>query len=146
MEQRQRCSYFLSGGIKLATTRIMPLHVGRGRTESRAIADIPDYAANPEKRWRAADIQLQVRQSRSRRRISPGQAPIYRRHRAQPWPGRCAGLSGAAVLQARRDHPGGGQSPGRWSLPGALARGTMPLSSEPISTKPTSTIISFGAL
>ena len=38
---------FLEG--KLATTRIMPLHVGKGRTESRAIADILDYAANPEK-------------------------------------------------------------------------------------------------
>ena len=35
--------------MKLATTRIMPLHVGKGRTESRAIADILDYAANPEK-------------------------------------------------------------------------------------------------
>ena len=27
----------------------MPLHVGKGRTESCAIADILDYAANPEK-------------------------------------------------------------------------------------------------
>ena len=35
--------------MKLATTRIIPLHVGKGRTESRAIADILDYAANPEK-------------------------------------------------------------------------------------------------
>ena len=35
--------------MKLATTRIMPLHVGKGRTESCAIADILDYAANPEK-------------------------------------------------------------------------------------------------
>ena len=35
--------------MKLATTRIMPLHVGKGRTESSAIADILDYAANPEK-------------------------------------------------------------------------------------------------
>ena len=49
MEQRCRCSYFLLGGMKLATTRIMPLHVGKGRTESCAIADILDYAANPEK-------------------------------------------------------------------------------------------------
>ena len=28
----------------MATTRIMPLHVGKGRTESRAISDIIDYA------------------------------------------------------------------------------------------------------
>ena len=31
----------------MATTRIMPLHVGKGRTESRAISDIIDYVVNP---------------------------------------------------------------------------------------------------
>lgn len=33
----------------MATTRIMSLHVGKGRTESRAISDIIDYVANPQK-------------------------------------------------------------------------------------------------
>ena len=33
----------------MATTRIMPLHVGKGRTESRAISDIIDYVPNPNK-------------------------------------------------------------------------------------------------
>ena len=33
----------------MATTRIMPLHVGKGRTESRAISDIIDYVANTQK-------------------------------------------------------------------------------------------------
>ena len=33
----------------MATTRIMPLHVGKGRTESRAISEIIDYVANPQK-------------------------------------------------------------------------------------------------
>ena len=33
----------------MATTRIMPLHVGKGRTESRAVSDIIDYVANPQK-------------------------------------------------------------------------------------------------
>ena len=33
----------------MATTRIMPIHVGKGRTESRAISDIIDYVANPKK-------------------------------------------------------------------------------------------------
>ena len=33
----------------MATTRIMPLHTGKGRTESRAIGDIIDYVANPQK-------------------------------------------------------------------------------------------------
>lgn len=30
----------------MATTRIMPLHIGKGRTESRAISEIIDYVAN----------------------------------------------------------------------------------------------------
>ena len=37
------------GGSIMATTRIMPLHVGKGRTESRAISDIIDYVTNPQK-------------------------------------------------------------------------------------------------
>ena len=37
------------GGSIMATTRIMPLHVGKGCTESRAISDIIDYVANPQK-------------------------------------------------------------------------------------------------
>ena len=32
----------------MATTRIMPLHIGKGRTESRAISEIIDYVANPQ--------------------------------------------------------------------------------------------------
>ena len=42
----------------MATTRIMPLHVGKGRTESRAISDIIDYVANPQK----TDNMICVRQ------------------------------------------------------------------------------------
>ena len=33
----------------MATTRIMPLHVGKGRTESQAICDSIDYVGNPQK-------------------------------------------------------------------------------------------------
>ena len=33
----------------MATTRIMPLHVGKGRTESRTTSDIIDYVVNPQK-------------------------------------------------------------------------------------------------
>ena len=40
---------FEKGGVFMATTRIMPLHVGKGRTESSAISDIIDYVANPQK-------------------------------------------------------------------------------------------------
>ncbi len=33
----------------MATTRIMPLHAGKGRTVSKAISNIIDYVKNPEK-------------------------------------------------------------------------------------------------
>ncbi|MDR1082935.1 MAG: relaxase/mobilization nuclease domain-containing protein [Coriobacteriales bacterium] len=33
----------------MATTRLMPLHTGKGRTVGRAISDIIDYVKNPEK-------------------------------------------------------------------------------------------------
>ncbi|RKI74904.1 relaxase, partial [bacterium 1xD42-87] len=33
----------------MVTTRIMPLHTGKGRTESQAVSDIIDYVANPQK-------------------------------------------------------------------------------------------------
>ena len=33
----------------MATTRVMPLHTGKGRSFGRAISDIIDYVANPEK-------------------------------------------------------------------------------------------------
>ena len=31
----------------MATTRLMPLHIGKGRDVSTAIADIIDYVENP---------------------------------------------------------------------------------------------------
>ena len=37
------------GGSIMATTRIMPLHVGKGRTESWTTSDIIDYVVNPQK-------------------------------------------------------------------------------------------------
>ena len=33
----------------MATTRIMPLHIGKDRTVSQAISDIIDYVENPQK-------------------------------------------------------------------------------------------------
>ena len=33
----------------MATTRLMPLHVGKGRDISTAVADIIDYVENPKK-------------------------------------------------------------------------------------------------
>ncbi len=33
----------------MATTRLMPLHTGKGRTVGQAISDIIDYTENPQK-------------------------------------------------------------------------------------------------
>ena len=33
----------------MATTRIMPLHIGKGRTIGKAVREILDYVKNPEK-------------------------------------------------------------------------------------------------
>ena len=40
---------FDKGVLSIATTRIMPLHVGKGRTIGKAIRGIIDYVENPQK-------------------------------------------------------------------------------------------------
>ena len=39
----------------MATTRLMPLHTGKGRTVGTAISDIIDYVQNPQenRQWQA---------------------------------------------------------------------------------------------
>ena len=39
----------------MATTRIIPLHIGKGRTESQAVSDIIDYVGN-KKDYDYADL------------------------------------------------------------------------------------------
>ncbi len=40
----------------MATTRLMPLHTGKGRTVGTAIADILDYVKNPQKQTTAGSL------------------------------------------------------------------------------------------
>ena len=64
----------------MATTRIMPLHIGKGRTESQAISDIIDYVANPQK---TDNGKLITGYGCARRcRVPSGEAAVYLRHRA----------------------------------------------------------------
>ncbi len=35
--------------MKIATTRLMPLHSGKGRTVAEALGRVTDYVENPEK-------------------------------------------------------------------------------------------------
>ena len=44
----------------MATTRLMPLHTGKGRTVGTAISDIIDYVKNPERPTTVAHHQLPV--------------------------------------------------------------------------------------
>ena len=44
-----RAVHFQKGVHPIATTRIMPLHVGKGRTMKKAISDMIDYVENPQK-------------------------------------------------------------------------------------------------
>ena len=50
MDSPQSGLSILAKGVHtIATTRIMPLHVGKGRTMKKAISDIIDYVENPQK-------------------------------------------------------------------------------------------------
>ena len=69
----------------MATTRIMPLQFGKGRTESRAISEIIDYVANPQKTDHGRLITGYECDSRvADAEFHAGQAPVYRRHRTGP--------------------------------------------------------------
>ena len=41
--------FFLGEALKIATTRLMPLHSGKGRTVAEALGRVTDYVENPEK-------------------------------------------------------------------------------------------------
>ena len=44
-----QAALIMEGGFFMATTRLMPLHTGKGRTVGTAISDIIDYVQNPQK-------------------------------------------------------------------------------------------------
>lgn len=44
-----QATLIMEGGYFMATTRLMPLHTGKGRTVGTAISDIIDYVQNPQK-------------------------------------------------------------------------------------------------
>ena len=69
----------------MATTRIMPLHIGKGRTESQAISDIIDYVANPQKTDNGKLITGYGCDS------PPMQSSFWRSGSISPPPGGCAG-------------------------------------------------------
>ena len=92
----------------MATTRIMPLHTGKGRSVGNAIRDILDYVENPDKTDRGRLITA---------------------HGCNGPIADAEFLSGRRLCleRSRRRRP----TASAWSLPDALPRTIMPLSSAP---------------
>lgn len=45
----QALLFYKKGGIPIATTKIIPIHIGKGRSAGTAISNVIDYVENPEK-------------------------------------------------------------------------------------------------
>lgn len=72
----------------MATTRLMPLHTGKGRTVGQAISAIIDYTENPQKdRRRQVNYKLAMRQQDRRRRVSFHQESVHPKDRQSAWRG-----------------------------------------------------------
>lgn len=125
----------------MATTRLMPLHTGKGRTVGQAISDIIDYSKNPQKTdngrlitsWqcdsRIADAEFlftknQYIQKTGRVR---GEDDVIAYH--------CGNLLSPARLPRRK------QTAWAVSLPSGLQKANTPISSAPTSTKSISIIM-----
>ena len=93
----------------MATTRIMPLHIGKGRTESRAISEIIDYVANPQK----TDHGRLITGYECDSRVADAEFM---------WSGRCDRLPCPPVLLPWGDHPGRSQ-PSRRGICQAVHQG-----------------------
>ena len=124
----------------MATTRIMPLHIGKGRTESRAISAIIDYVANPQK----TDHGRLITGYECDSRVADAEFMLAKRQYIAAT-GRVRGAddviaSPSALGKSPRRKPTGWA----WNLPSGSPRENTPLSSVPTLTRPMSIIISFG--
>ena len=120
----------------MATTRIIPLHAGKGRTVGKAISDIIDYVKNPEK----TDHGRLITSYQCDSRVADAQFLLDKQTYAART-GRVRGcgrrdrLPPAAVLCAGRDHAGGSQPAGRGAGPGDSPRAGTLSSSVPTSIR-----------
>ena len=107
----------------MATTRIMPLHAGKGRTVGKAISDIIDYVKNPDK----TDHGRLITSYQCDSRVADAQFLLDKQTYAART-GRVRGkddviaLPPAAVLCAGRDYAGGSKSAGRGAGPALYQR------------------------
>lgn len=128
----------------MATTRIMPLHIGKGRTESTAISDIIDYVANPQK----TDNGRLVTGYECDSRIADTEFVMAKRQYIAIT-GRVRGKDDVIAyhvrqsfrpVKSRRKKPTGWE----WNLPNGLPKATTPLLSALTLTKPMCIITLFG--
>ena len=65
------------GGMPMAATRLIPMHVNKGKTLAQSLGDRTDYAKNPEENEPGPiGYRLSVRSDDGRGRVSAVQAPI----------------------------------------------------------------------
>lgn len=129
----------------MATTRIMPLHIGKGRTESCAISAIIDYVANPQK----TDHGRLITSYECDSRVADAEFMLAKRQYIAAT-GRVRGADDVKSPTMFASPSVLGRSPQRkptgwaWNLPSGSPRANTPLSSVPTLIRPMSIIISFG--
>lgn len=128
----------------MATTRIMPLHAGKGRTVGKAISDIIDYVKNPEK----TDHGRLITSYQCDSRVADAQFLLDKQtHAART--GRVRGADDVIAYHLRQSFVPGEITPEKptawaWSWPGDSPRASTLSSSAPTSTRLTSTTILYG--
>ena len=125
----------------MATTRLMPLHTGKGRTVGQAISDIIDYTENPQK----TDGGRLITSWQCDSRIADAEF-LFTKNQYIQKTGRVRGEDDVIAYHLRQSFvPGETHRRTRtvWavSLPSASPKAITPTLSAPISTKLTFTIM-----
>ena len=125
----------------MATTRLMPLHTGKGRTVGQAISDIIDYTENPQK----TDGGRLITSWQCDSRIADAEF-LFTKNQYIQKTGRVRGEDNVIAYHLRQSFVPGEITPedaNVWAVswPSASPRAITPISSAPISTKPIFTIM-----
>ena len=125
----------------MATSRLMPLHTGKGRTVGQAISDILDYTENPQK----TDGGRLITSWQCDSRIADAEF-LFTKNQYIQKTGRVRGEDDVIAYHLRQSFVPGEITPEdanrlAVSWPSASPRAITPISSAPISTKPIFTIM-----
>ena len=128
----------------MATTRIIPLHAGKGRTVGKAISDIIDYVKNPDK----TDHGRLITSYQCDSRVADAQF-LLDKQTYMASTGRVRGKDDVIAYHLRQSFVPGEITPEEANrlgveLAGASPRASTLSSSVPTSTRLTSTTILYG--